>query len=115
MRAILHCLVAAGWYGGALFAVAGSALAAIDAPHEVTSNTINCEKCHILATGATPTWVATPTVDNSPFNNLCIECHDNAVGGGIQDPKYQYIKTHSSAQSGTTKFGSWMIECRTWR
>ena len=88
-------------------------VAALDAPHNANdvSRSITCSTCHVSPLGPTPTWKTIPTTtDNTYTNNLCTSCH---ASGKLTTSKYEDIKTHSAANTGSTRWGGgWTVECR---
>jgi alpha-tubulin suppressor-like RCC1 family protein len=80
--------------------------AGLDAPHN-DSNGIGCDSCHDVTSSQPklmPAWTAhaPADIDDTPFNSLCLSCHNDVVA--------PYVKTHSSLQ-GSDNYGNWTVEC----
>jgi hypothetical protein len=85
---------------------------AIDAPHNTAGTNTDCTQCHIPLTQPTPWDNITLTGDNTKFNLLCSDCHNNPGDNRVVNTKYRNIKTHSAATTGSAYGnGTWTTEC----
>ena len=80
----------------------------MDYPHSYMEN-IECDACHFVYGGEPsllPLWTShvQQNIDDTQFNVLCLDCHDNDVA--------PFMRTHSSLQIDNG-YGDWTIECRT--
>ncbi len=79
-----------------ILAIAASAVAKTDAPHQVT-NAIVCSDCH--------------NYGSFPVDDACLSCHINDTGGGYSKLSAPKVLTHSSANT-SGKYGTWSQLCK---
>jgi len=80
------------------------ALAAIDSPHNESSN-VNCGSCHGQGLLNSPFWGG-----GMSYDQLCLNCH-TASSGPYSDTNAPLVKTHSS-ENTSENYGIWSRECR---
>jgi predicted CxxxxCH...CXXCH cytochrome family protein len=87
------------------FALCFIAIAANDAPHNA-SNNMSCGSCHGETLFNSPFWGG-----SGSYDQLCLSCHTNTLGGPYSEISAPRVITHSS-QTTSTKYGTWTKECR---
>lgn len=79
---------------------------AVLAPHNHT-NAIDCHDCHNLLM-----WGGDPLAQPGPkFLLKCERCHQNNTGSGYDRNNAPFVKTHSAANVGSTRYGDWVMAC----
>jgi len=80
----------------------------LDAPHN-ESNNISCGSCHGGAILTSEYWTAGGTIDETPFNKLCIGCHSK--GSGPYSTKSAPKESTHSSLAIDNGYGDWTKEC----
>lgn len=89
-----------------LFGLVSQEVWAVLAPHNHT-NAIDCQDCHNLKV-----WGGDPLArPGAKFLLKCERCHDNSTGSGYDRTNAPAVKTHSSENVGSTRYGDWVMQC----
>jgi len=89
-----------------LFGLVAQEARAVLAPHNHT-NAIDCQDCHNLKV-----WGGDPLArPGAKFLLKCERCHKNSTGSGYDRTNAPAVKTHSSENVGSTRYGDWVMQC----